>query len=132
MLGKRVVDRRWPSSFALSFAGAGKGRKPTPAGQSNPRSAGVGRQSQFRLSAAGVELPSAGIGRHHRDRASEVRGRQAKTDARQSRARGGPRFPDYVEPQPPTKAQPPLAKDSIEPPLPDEPGGNLDKQKSFK
>lgn len=40
-------------------------------------------------------------------------------------------FPDYVEPQQPAKPAPPLAKDSLEPPLPDEPGA-LDKQKSFK
>jgi|GEM_PF-2496903 len=40
-------------------------------------------------------------------------------------------FPDYTTPQP-TKAAPPLAKDSIEPPLPDETGGNMDKTPSFK
>ena len=40
-------------------------------------------------------------------------------------------FPEYTAPQP-AAAAPPLAKDSIEPPLPDEPGGNLDKKPSFK
>jgi hypothetical protein len=41
------------------------------------------------------------------------------------------KFPEYTAPQP-TASAPPLAKDSIEPPLPDEPGGNLDKKPSFK
>jgi hypothetical protein len=40
-------------------------------------------------------------------------------------------FPEYTAPQP-AASSPPLAKDSIEPPLPDEPGGNLDKKPSFK
>jgi hypothetical protein len=40
-------------------------------------------------------------------------------------------FPDYATPQTAKSGQP-LSKDSIEPPLPDEPGGNLDKKPSFK
>jgi len=40
-------------------------------------------------------------------------------------------FPEYTAPQPAAPA-PPLAKDSLEGPLPDEPGGNLDKKPSFK
>ena len=38
-------------------------------------------------------------------------------------------FPDYTAPQP-AKTAPPLAQDSVEPPLPDEPGGDPDKRPS--
>jgi hypothetical protein len=40
-------------------------------------------------------------------------------------------FPDYSTPQP-TQTAPPLSKDSLEPPLPDEPGGDPDARPSSK
>jgi len=65
--------------------------------------------------------------------------KQAKTPAKSESKKAVPdspapaaeAYPDYNAPQPSTGA-PPLAKDSIEPPLPDEPGGNLDKKPAFK